>query len=171
MTCYYPDLGGSSDWMKQIFNYSEALFYQSTSDTEARSERAPWRLSICPQGDKPLGKQTAREINRPTHLWLEEWRYKRKIKVFVVIFSRVLRMTGTLSGAIQTLTGIAMMGELGQGKLCWTVTTIPPLAGDLDCRTTRWLKQHAQTSTRQGTHKLPSKMLIKRMESRGWPMD
>ena len=66
-----------------------------------------------------------------------DWRSrgKRKIKVFVVIFSRVLRMTGTLSGAIQTPTGIAMMGELGQGKLCWTVTTIPPLAGDLDCRT------------------------------------
>ena len=33
------------------------------------------------------------------------------------------------------------------------------------------LRQHAQTSTRQGTHKLPNKMLIKRMESRGWPMD
>ena len=49
-----------------------------------------------------------------------DWRSggKRKIKVFVVIFSRVLRMTGTLSGAIQTPTGIAMMGELGQGKLC-----------------------------------------------------
>ena len=49
-----------------------------------------------------------------------DWRSggKRKIKVFVVIFSLVLRMTGTLSGAIQTLTGIAMMGELGQGKLC-----------------------------------------------------
>ena len=57
------------------------------------------------------GRQTA---------WKADWRSggKRKIKVFVVIFSRVLRMTGTLSGAIQTPTGIAVMGELGQGKLC-----------------------------------------------------
>ena len=36
---------------------------------------------------------------------------------------------------------------------------------------TRWFRQNAQTSTRQGMHKLPSKMLIKRMEFRGWPMD
>ena len=61
-----------------------------------------------------------------------DWRSggKRKILAFVVIFCRVLRMTGTLWGAIQTPTSTALMGELGQGKLCWTVTTIPPLAGD-----------------------------------------
>ena len=49
-----------------------------------------------------------------------DWRSggKRKMRAFVIIFSRVLRTTGTLSGAIQTPRGIAMMGELGQGKLC-----------------------------------------------------
>lgn len=74
---------------------------------------------------------------KSTDLRICDWRSggKRKMQAFVVIFCRVLRMTGTLSGAIQTPRGIAMMSELVQGKLCWTVTTIPPLAGDLDGRT------------------------------------
>lgn len=88
-----------------------------------------------------------------------DWRSggKRKILAFLVIFCCVLRMT--LSGTLQTPTGTALMDELGQGKFCWTVTTIQPLADDW------WFRQHAQTSTRSGIHNSPARCWLKRWNS------
>ena len=119
-------------WLDEAnFQPFRGTVYQATSDTEARSEWAPWRLSICPLTGRQTAWKADCEGSQETHALVTGGaEVKERYRPFVVIFGRVLRMTGTLSGAIQSPTSTALTGELGLGKLCWTVTTMPPLAGD-----------------------------------------
>lgn len=153
--------------MKQIFNYSEPVLsrYQRYWNREWVSSMKTFNL--------PSGIQTA---------WKADCQRNQQTHAFVTGGVEVKERCGRLWSFF-----LVFSERQGHFQVLYKLQEVLPWWANWDkanCAE-QWLlfhhwqviwmaehpRQHAQTSTRQGTHKLPNKMLIKRVESRGWPMD